>query len=505
MQKIPQVPQIREADAYTIANEPVASIDLMERAAQACFKYIKARWKKPVSIKIFCGMGNNGGDGLAIGRMLALAGFDVSVYKVLHMEQASDDFLENEKRLSKIKRAKYFSIAKMEDFPEIESNALLIDALLGSGLNRKAEGLIADLIVHLNRSAARIVSIDMPSGLYADKPLDDLAKATVIEADITLSFQFPKLAFFFPENEPYTGVWEILDIGLLRDYTEQMPVKEWMLESADVTLLYRPRKRFSHKGHYGHVLLLAGSYGKAGAAILASKACIGSGAGLVSVCTPAQCVTPLQTAVPEAMIVPVSQENYLDVCPDLDKYNVVAAGPGLGTQRETSACLKILIQNSRSPLVLDADALNILAENPTWLAFLPPNSILTPHPGEFSRLAGKAANSFERLEQARNMAVRFGIFILLKDAISALLCPDGNCYFNSSGNPGMATGGSGDVLTGIIAGLMAQGYTSKQSALMGMYLHGMAGDLAARRKGFECLKAGDIIDFLPKAFRYLFY
>ncbi len=505
MIKIPEIALVREADAYTIANEPLASIDLMERAAKACFDYIKARWKKQNAVNIFCGMGNNGGDGLALGRMLAVAGYQVNVYKIVHAEEASVDFSINEKRLLKVKRATYASINERSDFPLIKPDDLVIDAIIGSGLSRQASGLLAEVIDFVNASKARVIAIDIPSGLFADKPVVDAHKASIINASITLSFQFPKQSFFFPENEQYVGLWEIMDIGLHPDFIRNMNVKSFFIQQEDIKSLYKPRKRFAHKGHYGHALLIAGSKGKAGAAILAAKACMGSGAGLTTVYAPGHCLYPIQVSVPEAMVIPCNNDEFIEGLPELDKYNVIGIGPGIGIENETSKALKLLIQNAGRPLVLDADALNILADNPTWLSFLPSGSILTPHPGEFTRLAGKSSNSFERLEKAKEMAKCYNVYVLLKDAFSVLVCPDGNCYFNSTGNPGMASGGSGDTLTGIITSFLAQSYSPMHATLMAMYLHGMAGDIASRRKGFEALTASDIISYLPKAFRNMFY
>jgi len=505
MIKIPEIALVREADAYTIANEPLASADLMERAAKACFDYIKARWKKQVAVKIFCGMGNNGGDGLALGRMLAVAGYQVSVYRIVHANDASADFIVNEKRLLKVKRATYASINETSDFPVIQPDDLVIDAMIGSGLSRQASGLLADVIHLINASKALVVSIDIPSGLFADKPVVDAHKASIVKASFTLSFQFPKQSFFFPENEQFVGLWNILDIGLHPDFIRSMDVKSSFIQQEDIKSIYKPRKRFAHKGHYGHALLIAGSKGKAGAAILASKACMASGVGLTTVYTPEHCLYPIQVSVPEAMVIACNDDNYIGGLPDLEKYDVIGVGPGIGLEIETGKTLKLLIQNAGRPLVIDADALNILADNPTWLSFLPAGSILTPHPGEFTRLAGKSSNGFERLEKAKEMAKRYNVYVLLKDAFSVLVCPDGNCYFNSTGNPGMASGGSGDVLTGIIASLLAQSYSPMHAALLAMYLHGMAGDIASRHKGFESLTASDIISNLPKAFRNMFY
>ncbi len=376
----------------------------------------------------------------------------------------------------------------------------MIDAMLGSGLSRPLEGLLADVVRHINASGAPVVSIDFPTGLFCEDNRQNEPK-NIIRADYTLSFQLPKLAFMFASNEQYLGSWYLIDIGLHPEAIQAATTRHFYLQASEIRNLYRPRKKFAHKGHFGHAYLMAGSYGKAGAAVLAARAALRTGVGLLTVQIPSAGYGVIQTAVPEAMCVPDEQPHFISEVADLEGYNVIGTGPGLNTHDQTARALKLLIQNTSVPMVLDADALNILADNLTWCGFLPKGSVFTPHPGEFDRLAGKSANEHDRFEKAIELAHRFQVHIVLKGAHTMVVSPDGRCFFNSTGNPGMASGGSGDVLTGMIMGWLAQNYSPLHSCLMAVYLHGRAGDLAANRKGYEGLTAGDIIEQIPKAIK----
>ena len=500
--KILPVDDIRKTDAYTIANEPVASIDLMERAGSACFRWIKKTAGSGHTFKIICGTGNNGGDGLVIARLLHQDNYAVEVFVVRYGKGSTPDFEENFNRLADMPGLVISDVYEQYPDIEIDEEDIVIDALLGSGLSRPLSGLLANTAKQINQSGALVISIDLPTGLFADAPVDH--QSTIVKADYTLSFQLPKMAFFIPENETYTGRWRILDIGLHQDFIDAVECNRMLIERQDCANLLRPRSKFAHKGSFGHALLLAGQTGSFGAAIMSAKACLRSGAGLLTAHIPGDGFLIMQSAVPEAMVSIDSQDFFLGNLPSLDAYNAIGAGPGIGRSSETQAMLKLLIQQATVPLVLDADALNILAENKTWLAFLPPGSILTPHLKEFERLTSKTDNHYDRLEMLQAFAIRFKLFVVLKGAYSALATPDGQIYFNPTGNPGMATGGSGDVLTGIILGLLASGYPVRDACLLGMWVHGKAGDLAADKLGYEAMLAGDIIENLGKAFKKLY-
>lgn len=501
--KILSAEEIRKLDAYTIEREPIASIDLMERAAKKCFEWIKRRMRDKKKVQVFCGMGNNGGDGLAIGRMLGGTGHQVVVHIVRHAEEGSADFMHNLKRLKGVRNLRVNEMDHLAPLPEIGDGDLVVDALFGSGLNRPLSGFPASVVNHINASAAVVVAVDVPSGLFCgDNTGND--PAGIIKADYTLSFQLPKLAFLFAENEHFVGQWELLDIGLHPGGLEASATDYFLTGKEMLKAFYKPRSRFSHKGNFGHALLIAGSLGKMGAAMIAAKACIRSGTGLLSVFLPECGMVPMQSFLPEAMCMPSGNNSVVEGLPSLDSFHAIGIGPGIGTSQETSRALKLLLQQSSLPLVLDADALNILAENMTWCGFLPSGSVLTPHPGEFDRLGGKSSSGYERLMKARDFAHRFQVNLVLKGSFTAVISPTAKVYFNPTGNPGMASGGSGDALTGMLLAWMAQGYDPLQSSLAAVYTHGLAGDLAAKGKGFEGLIATDLVEMIPAAIRKAF-
>ncbi len=500
--KILPVEMIREADAYTIKNEPVSDIDLMERAASACFYWMIANIPADRKILVFAGTGNNGGDGLAIARMMIQKGYAVHVFLSGKEEHRSPSCRTNLERLDPLLEMSITQLTEKEELPPVNPDKdVIVDALFGSGLSRPVEGFNANIIRHLNSSGAFILSVDIPSGLFCDETVSGLSNPAIIHADQTLTFSPPKYAFFFPENDKYTGNWELLDIGLMREFTENAQSRNVFVEKSDVAAFLKTRNKFSHKGIFGHALLICGSTGKMGAAVLSANACLRTGTGLVSVHVPSGEKNILQTAVPEAMLDIDASENLFSGIKSTENFTAIGIGPGIGMNEETQNALKLLIQNSIVPLVFDADALNILGENKTWISFIPKGSIFTPHKKEFERIAGFCSNDFERNERQRELSIKYGIYILLKGAYTAITTPEGNCYFNPTGNPGMATGGSGDVLTGIITGLRAQGYSPLEACLLGAYLHGLAGDIAAEESGEEAMIAGDIVRNLGKAFK----
>ncbi len=498
--KILPVGKIREADAYTIANEPIASVDLMERAATKCFDWLRKRVDSKRRVLVFCGLGNNGGDGLVIARLIAAVNPNVLVYVIRYADKCSDDFQINYDRLKEVRGLKSFDIKEGDALPLVNQEDVVIDAIFGSGLSKPVVDLPAKVIRHINSSKALVVSIDMPSGLFSDEFTDTKAGA-VVQADYTLSFQFPRLAFMFAENENLVGEWNVLDIGLKTDFIDQTGIKNFFLTRKMAAGLLKHRTKFAHKGNFGHALLITGGYGKMGASVLASKACLRSGVGLLHTHTPGKGYQVIQTAVPEAMVTIDPNDDCLTALPDLSPFTAIGIGPGIGFHEKTRIALKLLIQNAAVPLLFDADALTILGENKTWISFIPKNSVFTPHPKEFERLAGKAKNDFDRNRLQREFCIKHGVYVVLKGAHTCICGPDGVCHFNSTGNPGMATGGSGDVLTGLITGLLAQKYHPRDACLLGVYLHGLAGDLAAKKLGMEALIAGDIVGKIGKAFK----
>lgn len=496
--KILSATQIRETDAFTINNEPVSALTLMERAAGACALRIAEITPPKSKYLIICGKGNNGGDGLTIARLLAGMHRMVSVAIVNHSDKESACFTENLKRLADLKTVDIRQINSANELGLLkEDNLFIIDALLGTGVNKTVGGLLADVITLVNGSYLPVISIDMPSGLPCDeKP----QHKNIIKAHKTLSFQRPKLTFMFTDFAGYVGGFEILDIGLDENFIELQKSEYSFFVEKDALALLQPRARFSHKGHFGHALLLAGSKGKMGAAVLAARACLRAGAGLLTAHVPACGTQVLQTAVPEAMVSEDENSDFITSYPHKQSFAVAGAGPGIGTESQTAAVIKQLIQNCDSALVLDADALNIISENKTWLAFLPSNTILTPHPKEFDRLGGAHSSDFDRLQTCRDFAFKNGCIVVLKGAFTAIVMPDRKVFFNGSGNPALAKGGSGDVLTGIILGLLSSGYPPEQAALLGVFIHGHAADLYIKNNSEQSMLATDLIELLPKAF-----
>jgi hydroxyethylthiazole kinase-like uncharacterized protein yjeF len=500
--KVLATDRIRKADDYTIRHEPVASLDLMERAAFGLAGAIEPLVKPSQTVRIFAGYGNNGGDGIALARMLAVRGIHVELHAVVPEREWSPDARANLDRLPENPRLSLSWLKPDLALPAISRDDLVVDALFGSGLSREPEGFMAGLIDHLNASCARIIAVDIPSGLYGeDNRLNSCIH--VIRASLTLTFQFPKLAFFLPSNQGYVGDWQVIPIGLHPEFIQNEETAWNYITERDAAGWLRNRSKFDHKGTFGHALLVCGSTGKAGAAVLAASACIRSGSGLTTVAVPSGSNAILQTAVPEAMTIPDPDPACWTTVPPTDPFTAAGAGPGIGMAAATWAALESLFKTFTGTLVLDADALNLLATHPGSLKEIRENTILTPHPGEFRRLFGEDPDDYSRLMRLKELASFYGLVILLKGAHTAVAGPDGSVWFNTTGNPGMATGGSGDVLTGLITGLAAQGYDPYTAARLGVYLHGLAGDLAGAGTGQEALTAGDVIRSISHAYKQL--
>lgn len=501
--KIFTAAQIHELDKYTIENEPIASIDLMERAAKALTRAIMDEYSSLMPVIVFAGPGNNGGDALAVARMLAENNYTVTVYLFNVSGKLSNDCAVNKVRLMDNRRVKNFIEVRQEfDPPVLEEGMLIVDGMFGSGLNKPLAGGFASLVKYINSSPATVVSIDVPSGLMTEDNTYNV-RANIIHADLTLTLQHVKLAFLFQENQPYVGRLKVLDIRLSKEGIQKLDANYTMVEENDVRQLIQPRSAFAHKGDMGHALLIAGSYGMGGAAVLAAKACLRSGCGKLTVHSPKKNNMVLQMSVPEAIIQLDREETTFSEPIDTEEYHVVGIGPGIGTSEQTAIAMISQIRRSQCPIVADADALNMLGSHRSWMQQLPKGLILTPHPKELDRMEGNCADSYERLVKASNLAERIQGYVILKGHYSALCMPDGHIIFNSTGNAGMATAGSGDVLTGIITGLLARGYKQAEACLLGMYLHGLAGDIAAKDLGEESLIASDLIQYLPKAFKRL--
>ena len=494
--------QIAGIDRLTMQLEPISSIDLMERASFKIADWVIHNINHDQQVYLFAGPGNNGGDALAVARMLAWSNLNCTVFLADFGRELKGDPAINWQRLEEQNKVILKRIDSEDSIPEIPSDTIVIDGLFGSGLNKPLDGLTKKIVQRINQSGATIIAIDIPSGLFGeDNSKNDLS--SIIRANHTLTFQFPKLSFLFPENCEFVGDWTVLPIGLHPAAIDQTESNLHFLTKEFISGKIKKREKFSHKGTYGHALLIAGSFGKMGASVLASRACLHSGVGLLTSHIPLSGYEIIQNSVPEAMISIDSSETVFSEVPDLSAFSAIGIGPGLDKKQETQQALKTLLQAKPIKLVIDADALNILSENKDWYNLLPENAILTPHPKEFERLAGASFNSFERLQKQIQFSEKLKVIVVCKGAHSCITFPDGGVFFNSTGNPGMATGGSGDVLTGIILGLLAQNYSPEDAALLGVYLHGLAGDLAATENGEYSLVAGDIIKHLGKAFLQL--
>lgn len=499
MIKILTANQIRALDAYTIEQGAIESIDLMERACRAFVNWFVERFDNQSTVGVVCGTGNNGGDGLGIARILHDLGYPVKVWIVRGSVPESPDFKINLARLGKNK-VEILDVIHESDERFFDDRKVLIDAVFGSGLTRPVAGIYAKVIECVNKASAVKVSVDIPSGLMADSP----STGPVVKADFTVSFQLPKMPFFFPEYYPFVGEWILVDINLNKEFIRKADTHHYFVTQKDCRKILRKRSKFDHKGTFGHALLIAGSFGKMGATILASRAALRAGLGLLTVHVPKVGYTIVQTAVPEAMVSVDQNENFFSSPIRGEVYDTIGIGPGIGRDGVTVQAFRHLLEQHPHPMVIDADALNLLAENPDLLGLVPPGSILTPHPKEFGRLVGDWKDDFERMEKQKMLAAQLQSVIVLKGAFSSIAAPDGRIFFNPTGNPGMATGGTGDVLTGILTGLMAQDYESVNAAILGVYLHGLAGNLALPETGMSSLIASDIITFLPAAFLRLY-
>ncbi len=508
--KILTAEQTRGADAATIKSEPIESIDLMERASTAFAEaFLQVFGITENQVFVFSGPGNNGGDGLAIARLLLNQNIKVQAFTVHAAEKGAEDFKINHERLTNDFHT-VSNIESKEDIPEIPEEAIVIDGLFGSGLSRKVEGIFADVIKAMNASGSALVAIDVPSGLYADKPLEEDAKA-IVRADYTFTFQMPKVAFLLPYSTPFVGQWHVLDIGLDQTFIQEIDADYYFTDYFLALSLHKKRALFSHKGDFGKTILITGSHGKMGAAVLCARACLKAGVGLLTVHVPECGYQIMQIANPEAMTT-VDRHQYIftelpqEGATTLSNYDVIGIGPGIGTADETVVALKKVLEEAQKremPMVLDADALNILGQHREMLDLLPKQAILTPHPKEFERITEPAKNDFHRLELLTDFTEKYQVYVVLKGAHTTVGTPDGKICFNSTGNPGMASGGTGDALTGIITSLRSQRYDALDAALLGVYLHGMAGDLASKDLSQESSLASDLIDYLGPAYLYL--
>ena len=499
--KILSAQQIYEADKFTIEKQQITSDSLMERAALGIFNWMHQRLQgNPIKIHLFCGIGNNGGDGLALARHLKEHNYDIQVYVVNYSDKRSEDFLLNLDRLKDRKLWPEFLDEKHQDVA-ISSDDIVVDAIFGIGLNRSPSKWVGHIMQQINASSAFVLSLDIPSGLFMDKVPEYADR--VVQANHVLSFQCAKLPFFLPQTAIFMNQWELLDIGLDQKFLTKVDAEYRLMGKYEVLPIYRPRLKFSHKGTFGHAVVVGGSYGKIGAVSLTTKACLNVGAGLVTTYVPRCGYTALQTGVPEAMVLTDEEEKHISGINIPFEPKVIGVGIGMDTEEQTSKAFKDFLEANSSPLVIDADGLNILAKNLKLLQKLPKNAVLTPHPKELERLIGPWQDDFEKLKKAKAFSTKYDCILVIKGA-HTITVANGVGHINTTGNPGMATAGSGDVLTGIITGLIAQDYDPLEASIFGVYLHGLAGDITASKEGYEAITASKLIDNLGGAFVELF-
>lgn len=489
--KIFDTSNIREADKLTIARQGITSFELMERAGNEAFLWLRNRFTdKETVFHVFCGKGNNGGDGLVIARLLHQS-TNYKVYlNIVGDGRPTEDFNQ---ALEKITAEGIEYNQHAEILPYDKGKTVIIDALFGIGLSRELDDDCKNTIQHINNSGAYIVSIDVPSGMFMDKPTE-----FAVNADVVLTFQFPKLAFFLPSNYKFVKDIQVLDIGLDNEFIDQTDSAYNYIDKFEACGRYRPVPLHAHKGMLGHALIIGGSYGKVGAALLSAKAALKSGCGLVTAYVPECGYIPLQSSFPEAMALTDGEKHIASIDFEIQP-KAIGIGPGIGTHEETQQALYSFLKKNKTPLVVDADALNILADNKEWLKLLPEGSIITPHPKELERLIGKWDDDFDRLKKLKAFSNQYNIIIVAKDWRTMIIYKD-NVYINSTGNAALATGGSGDVLTGILTGLMAQGYTPHKAAVFGVYLHGLTADIGVVKTGVQAFTASSILDYLGEAY-----
>ncbi|MDB4752395.1 NAD(P)H-hydrate dehydratase [Winogradskyella sp.] len=494
--------QIYEGDKLTTERQNISSTDLMERAGTQIFNWIHMRMQgAQVPIHVFCGIGNNGGDGLVLARHLITHGYNVVTYIVNYSNKRSKDFLINYERIKNVTKDWPKMMTSVADFPQIHQDDIIVDAVFGIGLNRSLDDWVQELFQKFRASKAFTLSIDIPSGLYTDKAVDN--KNAAVYSNYTLSFQSPKLVFFLQETARFIEQWEVLDIGIDRDYLMQTETESELISKFEVLPLYQPRDKFAHKGDFGHALIIGGSRGKIGAVNLASKACLSSGAGLVTAYVPNCGYDILQSSLPEAMVITDKDENHItDISFNIDP-NVIGIGVGMGTDDITIKAFEAFLKKNKKQLVIDADGINIISKKKSLLKLLPTRTIITPHPKELERLVGKWTDDFDKLSKVRSLSIKYDIIIVIKGANTITVYKDKQ-YVNTTGNPGMATAGTGDVLTGVITGMMAQGYEPIPATLFGVYLHGRSADISLEDHGYQSLLASHIIDTLGEAYIDLF-
>lgn len=497
--KIFNTENIRKIDRITIEEEGVSSQELIRRVAEGVAGEIIGRWSPSTPVVIFAGSGNNGADALVVGRLLLEAGF----YPRILLFNFKGNSLSRDCDMAKreLLATGYNGLMEIIDraeLPSLTPDHLVFDGLFGSGLRDPLEGGFMMLARNISESGATVISIDVPSGMFGEWNARVIGR-NVVHATLTMAIQFPRLSFFLGDNAELVGKWKVIDIGLSNRAIMETPTKYFYVERDEVRAVLKPRKPFSSKSDYGHALLFAGCYGMAGAAVMAARGALRSGVGKLTVHSARAAFPVIQSQVPEALFSADRHENVISDMSARFNCSAIGVGPGIGTNDATRGAFETLVKSYKRPLVIDADALNAIAKNQTILDHIAPGSILTPHAGEFDRIFGTQTSDEGRLLKAVEVSHRYKLLIVLKGRYTAIVRPDGKVFFNSSGTPAMATAGSGDVLTGIITSLLAQGYKPETASVAGVYIHGLAGEMAAETQGEYGTTAMDIASCVGRA------
>ncbi len=501
--KILNSQDIHAVDMATCEKQQISSLELMERAASQVSCEIISRFLPSKRIVVIAGPGNNGGDALAVARMLIEQGYRrVEIFLFNVTGKLSHDCNEERKRLIMIDNVDFTEVTHEFTPPYLGAEDVVVDGLFGAGLDKPLQGGFVTLARYINESEAFVISIDLPSGLFGEWN-SQVSFRDVVHADLTLSFQLPRLSFFFKENAAVLGEWKLLDIELDQAKIKETATDFYLIDKRNIAPLLHERSPFTGKRDYGSTMVFAGSAGMMGAAVLCSQAVLRTGGGLVTVHSARIGLSVLQTALPEAMFEPDRDEYFITEMKLRHNHQAVVVGSGIGTHERTLNAFQELLQQAKSPLVLDADALNCIAKRPALLPLLPPKTILTPHRGEFDRMFGEHFTDEERLRTAIDMARQYNVIIVVKGHYTAVVRPTGRVYFNCTGNAGMATAGAGDVLAGMIAAFLSQGYNPEYAATLGVYVHGLAGDMAAAEFGEFGMTASDISRYAGRAIRDL--
>lgn len=510
--KVVSAETMQQMDRTAIEGRGIAGLTLMENAGRGCADIIMAEFgsTSSPSALVIAGKGNNGGDGYVIARLLAERGWSVRVVVLAKKEEISGDAAVNLNRLAEGQAVFCTDADSLRRAFVAFDATVIVDALFGTGLKSTVTGVHAEAVRMMNESGRPVGAVDIPSGIHGTT---GEILGTAVQADVTVTFASAKIGHVLFPGAGHVGRLEVIDIGIPSDIVAAAPGYEFIDKAAALRLVKR-RSRTAHKGSFGHVLIVAGSTGKTGAAAMAANSAVRTGSGLVTLAVPASLNPILEVKTTEPMTLPLREilPGYVGdaAWPEIEREmagkDALAIGPGISLHADTAALVRRLVETAELPLVVDADGLNVVAKDDSLLKRTKSRAIvLTPHPGEMARLTGKTVREVEsdRIGCACAFAAEFGVYLVLKGARTVVATPEGDVSFNGSGNPGMASGGMGDVLTGVIVSLLGQGYDPAAACRLGVFLHGLAADLVAVEKGETGISAVDVQERLPYACKEL--